>query len=120
MGRRKLAKIGHKPTNFKWLRFEKTIQGCDLCISHKVNQDGYIRKRWTENVCEMLHRFLYRATYNMEEIPAGHTIHHLCGNRNCCNVTHMILMKHGDHARHHNYYRDFKIDEWNKELFKDG
>lgn len=109
-----MGRIGHRPTNYKYLRFEKNVQGCDLCVSHKVNPDGYVRKMWIDGL-EFLHRRIYRAVHGITEWPKGHTIHHLCGNRACCNTAHMVMMKHGDHARHHNCYREFQINEWQKE-----
>lgn len=109
-----MGKIGHKPTNFKWMKFEKNGQGCDICISHKGNQDGYIRKRWTDSVCEMFHRFIYRGVHNLDSIPKDMTLHHLCGNRACCNPTHLVLMTKSDHATYHNNNRDFSLGEWKR------
>lgn len=34
-------------------------------------------------------------------IPAGHDIHHTCGEPTCINPEHLVAMAHGDHSRHH-------------------
>lgn len=60
--------------------------GCYVPTSHKLNIDGYFRKRWGDET-EMFHRFIWRAHGN--EIPEGHEIDHLCNNRSCCNVKHL-------------------------------
>lgn len=53
--------------------FLTTDQGCFICITHKTNADGYLRKRWA-GVAEMFHRFIYRA--HKGPIPEGHEVDH--------------------------------------------
>ena len=111
-----MAKHGHRPTNYKWLTFEK-VGACDICTSHKVNQDGYLRKRIGLKLT-MLHRAIYMELHGFTELPSGYTLHHLCGNRACCNPAHIIMMSHTDHASYHNINREFKISEWNNESIR--
>lgn len=66
--------------------FVRTDKGCLISITHKVNQDGYLRKRWKDGA-EMFHRFIYRA--HKGEIPEGHEVDHLCKVRACCEPEHL-------------------------------
>lgn len=77
------------------LRFVTTVGGCFVCISHKLNADGYFRKRWS-NGFEMFHRFIYRA--HKGPIPDDHEIDHMCGNRACCNPDHLQALPEQEHA----------------------
>jgi len=81
------------------LRFEETEEGCFVPVSHKLNQDGYFRKRWRceggSDVGEMFHRFIYRAHHG--EIPEGHEVDHMCRNRACCNPEHLQALSRRDH-----------------------
>lgn len=74
--------------------------------SHKLNQDGYFRKRWgpaKEQVAEMFHRTMYQ--HHHGAIPEGYDIDHICKKRNCCNPKHLRIFKHGDHQAYTNRYR---------------
>lgn len=84
------------------LRFVTDSNGCYVCVSHKVNQDGYFRKQWKDGA-EMFHRFIYRAHFG--EIPEGHEVDHICGNRACCNPKHLRVLSKLDHCIHTNKTR---------------
>ena len=77
------------------LKFVETESGCYVPLSHRLNQDGYFRKRWKKEA-EMFHRFIWRAKKG--EIPEGHEINHLCGCRSCANVEHMECITGEEHA----------------------
>lgn len=87
------------------MRFETIPQsGCFVCVSHRANQDGYLRKRWGNKI-EMFHDFIYRAHHSLTEIPKGYEIHHTCDNRGCQNVAHMELVRREDHLKETNMTR---------------
>lgn len=79
----------------KALRFVKMGDGCYVPLSHKLNRDGYFRKRWKDSL-EMFHRFIWRAKKG--EIPEGYEINHLCGCRACANVDHMECIPGEEHT----------------------
>lgn len=82
--------------------FITTDEGCHVCLSHKLNQDGYLRKAWgssrkpEEREIEMFHRFIYRA--HKGEIPEGYEVDHMCRNRACCNPDHLQALDGSEHA----------------------
>lgn len=84
--------MGPKP-----MRFVEMEGGCFVCVSHKLNQDGYLRKAWGsprngDAVLEMFHRFIFRIHHGLSVIPEGHEIDHLCFNRACCAPGHLRLI----------------------------
>lgn len=76
--------------------------GCIIPISHKLNPDGYFRKNFN-GFCKMYHIHVWEQHYG--EVPAGYEIHHICGNRACCNIEHLQLMEGRVHASHSNSER---------------
>ena len=85
--------------NVRDIVFVTTTNGCFIPLSHKLNQDGYFRKRWNvagETVAEMFHRFIWRA--HKGEIPEGYEINHKCGCRACSNVDHLECIPGSEHA----------------------
>lgn len=79
----------------KELIFTVTESGCVVPTSHKLNADGYFRKK-TDGVLEMYHRTVYRNTHG--DIPEGFEVDHICRNRACCNVHHLQLLEGSAHA----------------------
>jgi hypothetical protein len=98
--------MGPKP-----MRFVEMDGGCVVCLSHKLNQDGYLRKSWgsshrpEERELEMFHRFIFRAHHNLEAIPDGHEVDHLCFNRACCAPGHLQLIDRPTHLAETNRTR---------------
>ena len=85
--------------NIRDIRFITTEEGCFIPISHKLNQDGYFRKRWNvagKTIAEMFHRFMWRARKG--DIPEGYEINHKCGCRSCSNVEHLECIPGSAHA----------------------
>lgn len=85
--------------NTRDIVFVTTANGCFIPLSHKLNRDGYFRKRWNvagETIAEMFHRFIWRARNG--EIPEGYEINHKCGCRACSNVDHLECISGSDHA----------------------
>lgn len=70
----------------------------------KLNKDGYFRKRW-KNEIEMFHRYIYRIHNNLEKIPKGHEIDHICKCRACCNPKHLQLLTTSEHRSKDNSER---------------
>lgn len=79
----------------KELILEATESGCIVPTSHKLNADGYFRKK-TNGVLEMYHRTIWRLSNG--EIPDGYEIDHICRNRACCNIEHLQILHGTDHT----------------------
>ncbi len=94
--------------NTKPLIFVKTEEGCYIPLSHRLNQDGYFRKRW-KNSFEMFHRFIWEAHHGA--IPKDYEINHLCGNRACQNVSHLECITGAEHAIKTNKERYLDVQE---------
>ncbi len=85
--------------NRRPLVFVEFEGGCFVPLSHKLNPDGYFRKRFTgasgDDICEMFHRFIYRA--HNGEIPEGYEVDHICRNRACSNPQHLQVLDRTTH-----------------------
>lgn len=71
---------------------------CHVVVSHKPNQDGYIRKCFSVNGkkrFEMYHR--YKWEREVGPIPEGYEVDHICRNRRCCNINHLQLLTRSEH-----------------------
>lgn len=82
--------------------------GCFVCLSHKTNADGYLRKTWGnartgDRIAEMFHRFIFRA--HKGPIPEGHEVDHMCRTRACCNPDHLQAIPRPEHLEHTNRTR---------------
>lgn len=84
--------------NRKELVLVTTESGCVVPVSHKLNHDGYFRKRikgpagmrtW------MYHRWVWTQKFGV--IPPGYEVDHKCKNRACCNVEHLQLLLSTEH-----------------------
>ena len=65
------------------------------CITHdKVDEYGYSKKDGAN-----LHRTTYKAEHG--SIPVGFQIHHLCGNKACYLVEHLVALSVRDHGKLH-------------------
>lgn len=84
--------------NRKELVLEQMETGCVIPTSHKLNPDGYFRKRvWVDGKLKLMmyHRYVWLEAGN--EIPKGHEIDHICRNRACCNVEHLQVLGISEH-----------------------
>lgn len=79
----------------KKLILATTESGCIIPTSHKLNSDGYFRKK-TNGVLEMYHRTVWKEHYG--DIPEGYEVDHKCRNRACCNVEHLQLLEGSEHT----------------------
>lgn len=105
--------------NTRPIRFVKNDDGCYLPLSHKLNKDGYFRKRWgSDGQVEMFHRFIWRA--HNGEIPEGYEINHLCGCRACSNVEHLECIPGTEHTIKTNRERYVGQQQKMIELIKQG
>lgn len=80
--------------------------GCMVCLSHRLNADGYLRKVWKidgKRVAEMFHRFIYRAHHG--PIPPGWEVDHKCNLRACCNPEHLQALPRLKHLIKTNVHR---------------
>lgn len=60
--------------------------GCHICTSHRINQDGYAMCGWGSKG-QGLHRAIYEQTYG--KLEKGLVVRHLCNNRRCININHL-------------------------------
>jgi len=106
--------------NSKKLVLVSTSSGCLVPTSHKLNQDGYFRKRvWIDGVLKavMYHRYVYEQ--NRGPIPEGYEVDHLCKNRACCNIDHLQLLPATIHRSKDNSERYASSKETARQFFKD-
>lgn len=101
----------------KPLVFITTENGCYIPISHRLNHDGYFRKR-VKGDLEMFHRFIWKAYHG--DIPKDFEINHLCGNRSCQNVKHLECIHGKEHAIKTNKERYSDINAEAKHLWETG
>jgi hypothetical protein len=73
---------------------KQLTEGCIVPTSHKLNHDGYFRKR-INNKLVMFHRYVYECQHG--DIPRGYEVDHICRNRACCNPNHLQLLTISDH-----------------------
>lgn len=75
------------------------VQGeCLVPTSHRLNPDGYFRKRvWVGGklVLMMYHRFMWEQQHG--PVPEGHELDHKCKNRACCNTEHLQVLDRTTH-----------------------
>lgn len=79
----------------KRIKTETNEQGCHLVVSHRLNQDGYFRKR-IKGKLVMYHRYIYEQ--EVGEIPEGYEVDHLCRNRNCIKPEHLQCLSNKEHT----------------------
>lgn len=85
--------------------------GCIVPVSHKLNQDGYFRKR-IGNRLVMYHIHIWEKHHG--KLPDGFEVHHLCGNRACCNIEHLEALDghyhtvQGNQERYQERYQEAK------------
>lgn len=103
-------------------KFEVTETGCIVPLQRKLNRDGYYRVphptkllRNGKKARVMYHRLLWEQENGA--IPEGYSIHHICRNRACCNINHLVLMTKAEHAKLHNherysYHKEHAKDYW--------
>lgn len=79
--------------------FEKP---CLVCVSHKPNHDGYLYKYWAvagRKIREAFHRFIFRVHHGWETWPKGLEVNHKCGQRLCCEPSHLEALQVSDHKK---------------------
>lgn len=110
---------GQKPTKThgRPMKFITTDEGCFVCMTHKRDGRGYLRKTWNrkDEDSELFHRFIYRARKG--PIPEGYEIDHICRNKLCCNPEHLQALSVSDHRAKTNTERSEDkripaIQEW--------
>lgn len=80
--------------SFQGVEFQQMQAGCIAPTSHKLNKDGYFRKRINGKLV-MYHRYIYE--YYRGDIPDGYEVDHVCRNRACCNPNHLQLLTVSEH-----------------------
>ena len=94
------AQLGLSPS--EWMRryirttSTPTTQGCWLWTGTR-HSAGYGQLRVTLARNEFAHRASYVAFVG--PIPEGHELHHICGNRVCCNYAHLIPVTRQQHRQ---------------------
>lgn len=83
------------------MRFVELDTGCFVCLSHRPNADGYLRKGYGNSRdrprrLEMFHRTIYRL--HKGELPdEGWEVDHNCNIRLCCNPAHLEARPRTEH-----------------------
>lgn len=93
--------------NTKELVLERISNGCIIPTSHKLNHDGYFRKRvWVDGQLKsmMYHRYIWLESG--KTIPEGYEIDHKCKNRACCNIEHLQCLSSTIHRTKDNTGRN--------------
>ncbi|QSI31463.1 HNH endonuclease [Variovorax sp. RKNM96] len=75
--------------------FRRLPTGCCICVSHKTNADGYLRK-FIAGKRQMFHRVILEA--RGVHIPEGFEVNHLCNNRGCATPAHLEVIEGVAHA----------------------
>ena len=83
------------------LQFVEFDGGCMIPITHRLNHDGYFRKRLKSSRDGGHHVMMHRAIFEELNgpIPDGNEIDHQCSNRGCCNPNHMRPLSRDVHLR---------------------
>lgn len=76
------------------LKLEETPEGCLVVVSHKLNHDGYFRRR-VGGKLQMNHRFVWEQANG--PIPEGYEVDHMCRNRACQNINHLQVLDRTSH-----------------------
>ncbi len=79
----------------KKLILNQLDSGCIVPTSHKLNSDGYFRKR-SDGKLIMYHRLVWQWVHGL--IPDGYEIDHVCKNRACCNISHLQMLSNAEHT----------------------
>lgn len=82
------------------------ITGCQVWQGGHSTQGSYPYAMDDNGQVRPVHQIVYE--YHHGEIPTGaadgsrrYEVHHLCGNRDCCNVEHLTLLTSRQHAARH-------------------
>ena len=84
------------------IKVEYLDNGCLIPVNRKLNEDGYFAVT-KDGKRIQYHKLLYQEHHG--ELPKGYALHHLCGNRACCNLEHLIVLSNADHAKLHNWFK---------------
>ena len=91
-----------RPLRFMRVPHPLMSQPCVVPTSHKTDSNGYVRvtKRGAKNDrARPLHRTVYEARHGPGSIPEGWEVDHICGNRACCNPSHLRVLSRSEHKR---------------------
>lgn len=87
-------KFTSEAVNYKGVEFTQLPTGCIVTTSHRLNCDGYFRKRVGGKLV-MFHRWVFEKNYG--RIPEGFEVDHICRNRACCNPSHLQILPIAEH-----------------------
>jgi hypothetical protein len=104
--------MARKPLMFK----HQEGTNCIVPVSHKLNADGYFRKRFSDGRLKMYHVYIWEKHNGLA--PVGYEIHHTCGNRACCNPDHLECIDGHEHAVLGNQERYAERQQKAKEYWK--
>lgn len=71
------------------------VTGCITPVSHRLNHDGYFRKRIGDKLW-MYHVYIWEQAHG--KLPDKYEVHHKCGNRACCNIEHLEAIDGLEHT----------------------
>ena len=72
---------------------------CFICTSHVCNDDGYPMIKRDGSGSQHMHRYLYQLLHG--ELVSSIEVHHLCQNKQCINIQHLVPKNKAEHLREH-------------------
>lgn len=96
------------------LVLKETELGCLIPISHKLQKNGYFRRRVRRegrSVRDYGHRIAFMDFHGLTVIPEGVEIDHVCRQRACCNARHMQAIPRREHQYLTSKMRDAELNE---------
>ena len=78
----------------KFIDFPSDDHSCWLWTG-ATNSDGYGAVRFSDGKIYLVHRVICAWNYgDRPDLEAGHTLHEICGNTNCCAYHHLSWQSH--------------------------
>jgi hypothetical protein len=88
------------PIDFQRVQRTTTRQPCIIAANRCRNVAGYVLTVPTDGTkdrARSIHRLAWQSKHG--PIPKGYEIDHICGQRDCCNRSHLRLLTTSDHKR---------------------
>ncbi len=80
------------------IAYELNEKGCHVCTSHKPDAHGYPQFQ-RDGRPRLVYVYLYRQVYG--NIAKGLVLHHICENKMCINIAHIVVKTVSKHMNGH-------------------